>query len=283
MGLKPLFFFVTDSIQKKFVIKMTEYKLIQKVSPELIASRKIECTSLDKKMCVVLTAYNDEEPIGLAVKEFFAQKNVIGVIVIDNNCRDDTHAVAFAAGANVVRENNQGYGYSCMRGLREALDHIDAEIIVLAEGDMTFRGRDVWKLLPFLDDADMVVGSRTHSALIDSDTQMDWFYLWGNLFIAKLLQFRFFNLKFMGKSRFTDVGCTMRAINRDALIKIIDDLNVGGMHFSPHMLKVAIAKGLRVVEVPITFRKRVGISKGAGGSKWVGFKIGLNMIWNILK
>jgi glycosyltransferase involved in cell wall biosynthesis len=262
---------------------MTEFNLLQRVSPEIINERNIECSSLNKKICVVLTAYNDEEPIGSAVLEFFKQKNVVDVIVIDNNCKDDTRGVAFAAGANVVPEYNQGYGYSCMRGLREALECASAEIVVLAEGDMTFRGRDIWKLLPFLDDADMVVGSRTHQALIDEDTQMDWFYLWGNLLIAKLLQFRYLNLKFLGQSRFTDVGCTMRAINRDALIKIIDDLNVGGNHFSPHMMKVALKKDLKVVEVPITFRKRVGVSKGAGGSKWVGFKIGLNMIWNILK
>jgi hypothetical protein len=170
-----------------------------------------------------------------------------------------------------------------MKGLRAALESVAAEVIILAEGDMTFRGRDIWKLIPFLDDSDMVVGSRTHGALIDSDTQMDWFYVWGNLLVAKMLQFRFFNPKFLGRSRFTDVGCTMRAINKSALLEIIDDLNVGGSHFSPHMIKIALKKGLRVVEVPLTFRKRVGLSKGAGGSKLVGIKIGLNMIWSILK
>ena len=262
---------------------MTEFKLIEKACPELIDARRLDCSSLEKKICVVLTAYNDEASIGESVREFFSQKNVIDVIVIDNNCIDATNQVAFSAGANVIREYNQGYGFACTKGLREALNCVGSEIIVLAEGDMTFRSRDIWKLLPFLDDADMVVGSRTHSAFIDSNTQLDWFYLWGNLIIAKLLQFRFLNLKFLGKSRFTDVGCTMRALNKNALIKIIDDLDVGGGHFSPHMIKVALKNGLKVVEVPITFRKRVGISKGAGGSKWIGLKIGLNMILDILR
>jgi glycosyltransferase involved in cell wall biosynthesis len=231
---------------------------------------------------VVLTAYDDEEAIADAVKEFKAQRNVVNVIVVDNNSRDATSLVAVNAGARVIGEANQGYGFTCVRGLREALCSSNAEVIVLAEGDMTFRGRDVWKLLPFLEDADFVVGSRTHMHFTDADSQMDWFYLWGNMFLAKLLQLRFFNWRFMGLTRFSDVGCTMRAISKRALLRIIDDLEVGDGHFSPHMLKVALQNGLRVIEVPITFRKRVGVSKGAGGSKWTGIRIGLRMLWHII-
>ena len=98
-----------------------------------------------------------------------------------------------------MREYNQGYGFACMRGLSEALQNDSADIVVLAEGDMTFRGRDIWKLLPFLDDADMVVGSRTHMAYTDPDSQMDWFFLWGNLFLAKILELKFFNFKFLAR------------------------------------------------------------------------------------
>jgi glycosyltransferase involved in cell wall biosynthesis len=238
--------------------------------------------SLLKKICVVLTAYDDEESIGSAVSEFLSQKNVVRVIVVDNNSRDRTSQVAFKAGAEVTREPNQGYGFACIRGLSEALKSDEAQIIVLAEGDMTFRGRDIWKLLPFLDDADLVVGSRTHMAFTDSNSQMDWFYLWGNLFLAKILELRFFNLRFLSRARFTDVGCTMRAISRTALLRIIGDLKSGGNHFSPHMIKVALENGLRVIEVPITFRKRVGFSKGAFVNRRAGLRIGLRMLWHII-
>ena len=240
------------------------------------------CPSLNKRICIVLTAYNDEAAIGEAVREFISQRNVVNVIVVDNNSKDATAIAATNAGAEVVAEKRQGYGFACVRGLREALCRSNAEVILLAEGDMTFRGRDIWKLIPFLEDADFVVGSRTHMHFTDSDSQMDWFYLWGNMFIAKFLQFRFFNWKFIGTTRFSDVGCTMRAIKKKALLRIIDDLEVGDGHFSPHMIKIALQNGLRVIEVPITFRKRVGISKGAGGSKWIGIKIGLRMLWHII-
>ena len=241
---------------------MTEQKLFEKVGPEVDLTGFSHSPSLMKNVCVVLTAYDDEEAIGRSVKEFLSQRNVSSVIVVDNNSEDRTAKKAFEAGATVVKETNQGYGFACMCGLREALLKEEADIIILAEGDMTFRGRDIWKLLPFLDDADMVVGSRTHMAYTDSNSQMDWFFLWGNLFLAKILELKFFNLKFLARTRFTDVGCTMRAINKEALMKICEDLKIGGMYFSPHMMKLALEKGLRVVEVPITFRKRVGLSKG---------------------
>ena len=260
---------------------MTELRLTENVS-NLYENNSPECKSLMKNVCVVLTAYDDEEAIGYAVKEFYSQRNVVDVIVIDNNSKDSTERIAFNAGAEVIKEANQGYGFACMRGLAEALKRSEADVVVLAEGDMTFRGRDIWKLMPFLDDADLVIGSRTHMAFTESDSQMDWFYLWGNLFLAKLLELRFFNKKFLAKARFTDVGCTMRAINKAALLKIINNLTIGGNHFSPHMMKVALESGLRVVEVPITFRKRVGISKGAGGSKKKGIKIGIKMLWDIV-
>jgi glycosyltransferase involved in cell wall biosynthesis len=260
---------------------MTEL-LYRKVTGMGLADDFRPCPTLEKNVCVVLTAYNDEEAIGDAVREFISQRNVVDLIVVDNNCKDATAIVATNAGARIVTENNQGYGFACVRGLREALCCSSADVIVLAEGDMTFRGRDVWKLLPFLEDADLVVGSRTHMHFTDADSQMDWFYLWGNMFIAKMLQLRFFNLRFMGATRFSDVGCTMRAVSKKALLRIIDDLQVGDGHFSPHMIRVALQNGLRVIEVPITFRKRVGASKGAGGSKWKGIKIGLKMLWDIM-
>jgi glycosyltransferase involved in cell wall biosynthesis len=235
-----------------------------------------------RRVCVALTAYNDEAAISQAVKDFLSQDNVVKVVVVDNNSCDGTVTEAMRAGATVVREREQGYGFACMRSLREALQCNDVDIVVLAEGDMTFRGRDIQKLLPYLDDVDMVIGSRTHMALVDPDSAMDWFYLWGNLFLAKILQLRFFNLKFLGKVRFTDVGCTMRAIRKRSLAQIIDKLEVGDHHFSPHMTIVALKHGLRVVEIPLTFRRRVGASRGAGGNKKLAIKVGLTMLWHIL-
>jgi len=249
---------------------------------QLLKDAPIPTSNLFKKVCVALTAYDDEQAIYSAVRDFIDQQNVVKVVVVDNNSDDNTASNARKAGAHVVREKKQGYGYACIRGLREALLCDGADVVVLSEGDMTFQASDINKMLPYLDDVDMVIGSRTHMALVDSDAGMDWFYLWGNLFLAKVLQMRFCELKFLGRVRLTDVGCTMRAIKKYALAKIIDDLKVGGHHFSPHMTKVALRKGLKVIEIPVRYRKRVGASKGAGGNRNLAIKVGLKMLKDIL-
>ena len=235
----------------------------------------------DPRICAVLTAYNDEESIAAAVLDFRSQPHVETVIVVDNNCSDGTAARALAAGATVVKESFQGYGYACIRGLREALERTEADLIVLAEGDSTFSGHDIAKMLPFLEDADLVVGNRVTPGLIDTHSQMDTFFVWGNQLGAKLVQLRFWDWRFLGKVRLSDLGCTFRAMRRDALAEIIDELSVGGNHFSPHMIMVSLRKGHTIVEVPVTFWPRVGVSKGANSlPKAVG--IGAAMFWHIL-
>ncbi len=231
---------------------------------------------------VAMTAYNDEASIYNSVQEFRSQPDVKQIIVVDNNSTDRTVELASEAGARVVHEPQQGYGYACIRGLRAALEFPKVNVVVLVEGDMTFAGKDLAKLVPYLDNVDMAVGTRTTQELTTEDSQLDWFYVWGNMFLAKLIQVKFFDIKHWGRVRLTDVGCTMRAIRAEALRRIIDRLYVGGHYFSPHMLMAAIADGLKVVEVPVTFRKRWGVSKGAGAGKWKGFGIGLQMIWHIL-
>lgn len=235
----------------------------------------------DPRICVVLTAYNDEESIGAAALDFRSQPHVETVIVVDNNCSDGTAARALAAGATVAKEPLQGYGYACIRGLREALEETEADVIVLAEGDSTFSGHDISKMLPFLEDADLVVGNRVTPGLIDTHSQMDTFFVWGNQLGAKLVQLRFWDWRFLGKVRLSDLGCTFRAIRREALAEIIDELSVGGSHFSPHMIMVSLRKGHTIVEVPVTFWPRVGVSKGAS-SLPQAVRIGAAMFWHIL-
>jgi cellulose synthase/poly-beta-1,6-N-acetylglucosamine synthase-like glycosyltransferase len=231
---------------------------------------------------VAMTAYNDEAAIYNAVREFRSQPDVKEVVVVDNNSTDRTRELAISAGARVVKEQKQGYGYACTRGLKEALTFPKVNVVVLVEGDMTFTGSDLGKLVPYLDNVDMVVGTRTTQELTTEDSQLSWFYVWGNMFLAKMTQIKFWDVKHWGRVRLTDVGCTMRAIRAEALEKVVDKLVVGGHHFSPHMVMVTIANGLKVVEVPVTFRKRWGVSKGASSGLWTGLGVGLQMMWHIL-
>jgi hypothetical protein len=234
------------------------------------------------RVVVALTAYNDAKATAQAVKDFRRQPGVVRVIVVDNNSTDETAALAAAAGADVVAETRQGYGFACIRGLAEGLKVPEADVVVLAEGDGTFVAEDTAKFLAYIGDADLVVGNRVVRGLVDGDSQMDHFFTWGNMAVAMLLRLRYWDGRFLGPAGLTDVGCTFRAIRRPALERVLPDLMVGGSHFSVHMLLVAMARGLAVIEIPVRLRRRVGQSKGASQSLGKGFAIGLAMIWHIM-
>ncbi len=246
------------------------------VIPRILGQRKqtiMYAPVEGQKIGVGMTAYNDELSIYGAVKDFKTVPNLSDLVVVDNNCVDQTIPLARTAGARIAKEPRQGYGFACMRALREA----KGNIILLTEGDQTFKACDAKKFLAYIENADLVVGTRTTQELLDQNSQLDWFLNWGNQFIAKMIQ-----LRFWGKVRLSDVGCTYRAIRREALERIIDKLEVGGSAFSPHMIMVALENDLKVVEIPITFRERVGVSKAIGRDKLKGTKLGLEMLWMIL-
>lgn len=228
------------------------------------------------KVSVGMTAYNDELSIGGAVRDFKKQKEVVGIVVIDNNCVDRTAEEAKLAGAKVIREPVQGYGASCIRALKEARKK--GNLVCLVEGDQTYFASDLKKLLSYIENVDMVVGTRTTMEIVAPDSQVTPFIQIGNVFVAKLLQ-----LRFLGKLRLTDVGCTYRLIRPEALDKIMGDLKVTGNHFCTDIMISCLKRDFRVIECPIAFKKRVGISKGVGDDFYKGIINGLQIIWLVLK
>ena len=141
-----------------------------------------------------------------------------------------TAARAEAAGARVVREPRQGYGHALRRGLAEA----QGEYVVLAEPDGTFMGKDVLKLLAYADDFDLVLGTRTTRELIWHGANMGWQLRWGNWLVAKLLQVLF------GGPSLSDCGCTLRLVRRSAAERLLPRFTVGGSHFLPEMVCLAL-------------------------------------------
>ena len=221
---------------------------------------------------MVLPAYNEEGHIRRAVEEFFVDGVVDEVVVVNNNSRDRTAEEATSTRARLVEERAQGYGHALRRGLRE----VTGDLVILAEPDGTFVGRDVLKLLAYSDDFDMVCGTRTTRELIWAQANMGWFLRVGNWAVAKMIQ-----VLYDGPS-LTDCGCTLRLIRREALARIVDDLTVGGSHFLPEMVILALRRNLRVIEVPVNYRGRVGESKITGTLKGT-LRTGLRMIGLVLR
>jgi glycosyltransferase involved in cell wall biosynthesis len=224
-----------------------------------------------KTVSIILPAYNEERYIRSAVEEFFATGVVDEVLVIDNNSRDRTAHEARLTRARVIAEPAQGYGQALRRGLREAT----GDFIIMAEPDGTFVARDVLKLLAYAEDFDMVCGTRTTRELIWAQANMGWFLRVGNWWVAKMIQLLY------DAPSLSDCGCTLRLTRREALARIQDDLTIGGSHFLPQMVIAGLKRGLRIIEVPVNYRGRVGESKITGTFKGA-LRTGLRMIALIL-
>lgn len=225
-----------------------------------------------KRISVIFPTYNEKDSIRAAIEEFFATGVVDEIVVVNNNAAPGTHEEVAKTAAREVFEPRQGYGAAIQRGLREAT----GDYLIVAEPDGTFDGRDVRKLLAYADDFDVVFGTRTTSSLIGEGANMGLFLKWGNWAVAKLLEILF------DTTHFSDVGCTMRLLKREALAQIEDGFTVAGSHFGLEMMLLVVSRGLRYIEIPVHYRARVGQSS-VTGDPVKAVLLGLRMIAFILE
>ena len=224
-----------------------------------------------KKVSVIFPTYNEKDSIKDAINDFFKYGYVDEIVVVNNNAAEGTKEEVEKTKAIQVFEKKQGYGNAIRRGFKE----VKGDLIIISEPDGTFLGEDVLKLLAYSDDVDVVFGTRTHTAMIKKGANMGIFLKWGNWFIAKIVQFCF------NTPRFTDAGCTMRLIHKDALKKIEHKFRKGGSSFGLEMILTIISSNLRYLEIPLNYEKRVGESS-VTGSKVKAFILGLDMIRLVL-
>ena len=216
---------------------------------------------------VILPTYNEKDSIAGCIGEFFGTGLVDEVVVVNNNAAPGTSEEVAKTPAREVFEPLQGYGNAIRRGFREAR----GDLIIVCEPDATFFGRDVIKLLAFSDDFDVVYGTRTSEEFIWTGANMGFFLKWGNYAVAKLMEFLFNTVCL------TDVGCTYRLIKRSTLREIEPHFTVGGSHFGPEMMLITVIKRLKIVQIPVNYRPRVGES-AVTGDLVKAFSLGLRMI-----
>ncbi|MGI4740207.1 MAG: glycosyltransferase family 2 protein [Janthinobacterium lividum] len=223
---------------------------------------------------VLIPAHNEEKSIALVLAEIPAGL-VQEVVVVDNASTDHTAAAARAAGATVVAEPRPGYGQACLAGLAYYAAqpaHQTPEIIVFLDGDHSDFPEEMPALLaPLLSGAaELVIGSRAlgqreRGALLPQQRFGNWLAAW-------LLRLRY-------GGTHTDLG-PFRAIRADALARLgMADTNYG---WTVEMQVKAARLRLRVAEVPVRYRRRIGTSKISGtvrGTLGAGYKI----LWTIFK
>jgi len=216
---------------------------------------------------LIFPTYNEKDSIRAAILEFGATGLADEILVVNNNAASGTSEQVSGTGAREIFESQQGYGYALMRGI----DSCTADLIILAEPDGTFTGRDLLKLLVYSDDVPVVFGTRTSREFIWAGANMGPFLKWGNWIVAKMTELLF------NTTILTDMGCTYRLFHREALERIRPHLTIGGSHFGPQLLMEVIAHRIPFIEIPVNYRRRVGESS-VTGDLWKAFVLGLQMI-----
>jgi len=217
----------------------------------------------------IIPAHNEELSIAQVVREIPRQL-VQQVIVVDNNSTDATAERATQAGASVVFEREQGYGAACLRGI-EVAKELGADLIVFLDGDYSDYPEEIPQLVaPILvGEADFVIGSRVlgevEPGALTPQQRM------GNRLAC-------FLMRVLIGGHYTDLG-PFRAITMPALDKLrMKDRNYG---WTVEMQIKASKAGLRVREIPVRYRKRIGKSKVSGtvsGVIMAGYKIILTIL-----
>jgi glycosyltransferase involved in cell wall biosynthesis len=226
----------------------------------------------DERVSVVLMTYAERRSIRDVIDRFYATGLVEEVLVVENNAEPGTVEEVRETPARLIHESRQGYGHACRRGLAEA----DGDLIVLTEPDGTFLPEDILKLLPFSNECDVVLGTRTTRELIWSGANMPWYLRWGNWAVAKLIEVLF------NTSHLSDVGCTYRLLRRDLARDVAKRMTVGGSHGGAEIMLLTILSGARFVEVPVNYLPRVGTSS-VTGKPLAAMLVGLRMILLILR
>lgn len=219
---------------------------------------------------MVFSTYNEKNTIRKCINDFFATGVVDEIIAVDNNSAKGTKEEILKTKAKYFHEPKQGMGYGYQRAMKEAT----GEIIITTEVDGTYSAKDIFKLLAYSDDFDVVCGTRTTSILIREGANMGFAMKWANWFFAKIIEFSY------NTTTLTDVGCFYRLIKRKSYNKIKKYEMYGKHYFLPDWMLYMIRNKINFIEIPVNFHKRVGESYGAG-NYWKAAKVALGMFFVI--
>ena len=221
------------------------------------------------KISVIIPALDEEESIGQVLNDIPGEI-VEEVIVVDNGSSDNTVTVSKGLGVNVILEPLKGYGAACLRGI--SILKQDTDIVVFLDADYSDYPQDLHTVVKPIrnDNADMVIGSRM------SGEREKGALLPQAIFGNKLATFL---IRLFWGFKYTDLG-PFRAIKyRDLLALNMTDKNFG---WTVEMQIKALKKRLRIVEVPVRYRKRIGKSKITGTFSGT-VRAGVKIIYTIFK
>jgi glycosyltransferase involved in cell wall biosynthesis len=205
------------------------------------------------RVSVIIPTHNEAQAIARVLADL-PSNLITEVIVVDSNSNDGTPEIAARMGARIIHESRRGYGRACLTGLAAANL---PDIVVFLDGDYSDRPSELPILLgPIIQgDADITLGSRLGEQRISA--ALPWHQAFGNRLAARLIR-QFYGLKI------SDLG-PFRAARADVLRAIALEETTYG--WAVEMILKGALHGFRVVEVPVTYYRRIGKSKIGGTLK----------------
>ena len=214
------------------------------------------------RVTIVIPTLNEEKSIGDVIKGF-KELGFRDILVIDGRSKDKTREIASKEGAKVVIQSGKGKG----QAVQEALKIVDSDILVLVDGDGTYDPKDVFKLIEPIKKglADHVLGNRLEFFEKGAFTRL-------NLIGNKILNFLF---RVLYGENIKDLLTGYRALSK----KLYKSLNLRheGFEVETEMTVQTIAKGFKIMEIPVRYKKRKGHTKLRPLSD--GFRIGKAIIF----
>ena len=221
------------------------------------------------RAALIIPALDEEPAIGQTLdrvpRDLYRE-----IIVADNGSRDRTAEIARAHGATVVSEPERGYGAACLRAISALPPNVEA--VVFMDADASDDPAEAVLLLePIYEGrADLVIGSRTLGSA--EKGALEPHQVLGNRLVTGIIRAFYCH-------RYTDLG-PFRAIRTEALQRLaMRDRNYG---WTIEMQIKALRHKLRVLEVPVSYRRRVGVSKISGNWR-ASIAAGAKIIWTAFR
>ena len=217
------------------------------------------------KVSFLIPAYNEQATIGEVLERIARLELDAQVIVVDDGSTDDTAAIAEAAGATVVRQQNRGKGAA----IRAAIPLLEGEITVIQDADMEYDPAEVPSLIePIVNGvADVVFGSRLSGGR-PQRVYLFW-HLVGNRFLS-LLTCVLFN------TTLSDMETGYKAFRSEVIRSL--DLREDGFGIEPELTGRVCKRKLRIYELPISYYGR-GYDEG----KKITWRDGFHAVWVLLR
>jgi len=196
---------------------------------------------------LVVPSENNEKSISDVLVDF--KNKTKEMLVVLGQSQDQTRILAIKEGAKVIDSSDRGLGAQ----IRKGIESCSGDIVLVVSPTASFRSKDYLKLMEYLKDSDMVIGTRTTRQMIEQGSNLLGFVRLANLIMGKLIEIFWWGRE----PRFTDASCLYFAIWKEAYYKIMDQLKESGDSIIAELMIEMVRSHMRCIEIPVSYFRPV--------------------------